>query len=107
MKKLLLFVALVFAGSACNKPSEDDCRKAIEKIRELTGTDKIEGTEDVETAVRSCRGSATKESVKCAMEASSLEQLERCGLMKKEDIEALEGIDTGSGSGTASGTGQK
>lgn len=103
MKKLLFL--LIVATAACNKPSEDDCRKAVERIRELTGTNKLtDAPDDVEGAVRSCRGSATKESVKCAMEAGSLEQLERCGIMKKEDIEQLEGTTPASGSGTASGT---
>jgi hypothetical protein len=92
MKKLALF-ALFSLGvlGACDKPSDGDCRKAVTRIRELAGTDKIEGNADIETAVRSCRGNATKGSVKCAMEASSLEQLEKCGLMSKEEIEALEG----------------
>lgn len=83
---MLLFTLLV---AACNKPAEGDCRKAIEKIRELTGTANIQGGADVEAAVRSCRGNASKESVKCAMEASSLEQLERCGIVSKEDLEAI------------------
>jgi hypothetical protein len=87
MKKLALFLFLV----ACNKPSEGDCRKAVQRIRELQGTANIEGTSDIESAVRSCRGNASKESVKCAMEASSLEALERCGILSKEEIEEIKG----------------
>jgi hypothetical protein len=81
MKKLAFLLLLV----GCNKPSESDCRKAIENIRRLTETDKIQGTDDIEAAVRSCRGNASKESVKCAIEASSREQLVRCGLLSEEE----------------------
>jgi len=88
MKKVIVIFALLFAG-ACNKPSEGDCRKALERIRELTGTANIQGGADVEAAVRSCRGNSSKEQVKCAMEASSLEQLERCGIVGKEELEAI------------------
>jgi hypothetical protein len=85
MKKLALIVFLV----ACNKPSEGDCRKAVQRIRELQGTANIEGASDIEAAVRSCRGNASKESVKCAMEASSLEALERCGILSQEEIDEI------------------
>ena len=88
MKKLAFIAVMLLAGS-CNKPSAGDCRKAIEKIRELTGTAKIEGTSDIEAAIRSCRGNASKKSVQCAMDASSLEQLERCGLLTAEEIKEL------------------
>ena len=70
--RLVLGTTLLGLGlsfTACNKPSEDDCRKAIQRIRELTGTSKIDQSADVETAVRSCRGNATKSSVQCAMTA--------------------------------------
>lgn len=87
--KRFLAIALLLSATACSKPSEDDCRKAIHRIRELQGTATIQGNEDIEAAVRSCKGNAKKESVKCAAEASSLDQLERCGLLSKEDIEAI------------------
>lgn len=90
MMKPIAILLFALAGAACDsKPSEDDCRRAINRIRQLTGTANIQGNEDVESAVRSCRGNASKESVKCAVEASSLEQLERCGLVSKEDFEAI------------------
>jgi hypothetical protein len=88
MKRLILIAAVWLA--ACNKPAESDCRRAIERIRELTGTSNIQGGADVEAAVRSCRGNASKKSVKCAMEASSLEQLERCGIISKEELEGMQ-----------------
>ncbi len=105
MNKLSWILGALLALAACNKPSEDDCRKAVERIRELTGTNKIEQTDDIEVAVRSCRGNATKESVQCAIEAGSLEKLAACGILKKEDLEALTGSGDSSGSGSGSATG--
>jgi hypothetical protein len=78
------------ALAACNKPSEADCRRAVQQIRELTGTADIQAPGTLEAAVRSCKGNATRASVKCAMEASSLEQLGRCGLLSPEEVEALQ-----------------
>ena len=49
---VVLAVAAVLAVGACNKPSEGDCRRAIERIRELTGTSNIRGGKEIETAVR-------------------------------------------------------
>jgi hypothetical protein len=75
-----LLVAVVCA-SACNKPSEPECRKAIANMRRLLETDKNNVTGNVESAVRRCRGSSTKKSVVCATEAQSLAELGECGLL--------------------------
>jgi hypothetical protein len=89
MKRILLACGLM-ALVACNKPSEGDCKRAIANIRVLLGTDKLTTESDQSAGmVRSCRGSAKKESVKCAMEASTVEQLKRCGLLKGEEIDEL------------------
>ena len=99
MKKLqLVMFALVVAGlAACDKPSETDCKKAIANIRLLLGTDKMTDDAGQSAAwVRSCQGSAKKSTVKCAMEASTVDQLKRCGLVKEEDLQVLmEGTGTG------------
>jgi hypothetical protein len=97
MKKLgiiALWLSLASVGSACDKPSEGDCRKAIDKIRTLTGTAKMEGATNVDAAIRACRGNGSKKSVQCAMDASSLEQLERCGLISADEMNDLEGKST-------------
>jgi hypothetical protein len=86
---VLLALALLAGAAGCNKADEGDCRKAVMRIRELTGTSNIQAGDDVESAVRSCRGNASKESVRCAMEAASVDELERCGLLGKEEIEAI------------------
>ena len=72
MKLFFGVVVAVALGAGCNKPAESDCRRAVQRIRELTGTAHEEAKNEVEAAVRSCRGNGTKESVKCAIEASSL-----------------------------------
>jgi len=92
-KSFLGVVAVVVIGFAlvgCNKPSEGDCRRAVQRIRELTGTSHEDAKTEVETAVRSCRGNSKKASVQCAIEASSLDQLERCGMLTRADIDELQ-----------------
>ena len=105
MTKILSLAFLCGLVAACDKPSEADCKKAIANIRVLVGTDKMtEDTGQSAAWVRSCQGSAKKSSVKCAMEASTLDQLKRCGLIKAEDFEAPA---SGSGSAPASGSATK
>jgi hypothetical protein len=98
MKKFVVLVVAMCALAGCDKPSESDCKKAIANIRLLLGTDKL--TEDTGLSagwVRSCQGSAKRSTVKCAMEASTVEQLQRCGLVKPEDFEDPAPADAGSG----------
>jgi hypothetical protein len=80
---LLVVVAIISAGgaSACNKPSADDCRLAVAKVRELYGTDSSARNSDTEGDVRSCKGGSTKEAVACAIKATSLAELKACDFM--------------------------
>jgi hypothetical protein len=78
----LFAAAALVTSAACNaKPSEDDCRQAVGNMRRVLATDKINVAGDVESAVRRCRGSSNKKSVKCAIGATSLAELEACGLL--------------------------
>jgi hypothetical protein len=78
----LFAAATLVASAGCNaKPSEDDCRQAVGNMRRLLATDKINVAGDVESAVRRCRGSSNKRSVKCAIGAGSIGELEACGLL--------------------------
>jgi hypothetical protein len=74
---ILLACAAVFA-TACEKPKEDDCKRAVDNIRKLYGTDSFAQGVPPQAAVRSCRGSATTESVRCIATAKSLEELNAC-----------------------------
>lgn len=80
-RKLLAVVLVVVGLGACDKPSEVDCRKAIANMQTLLGTDKLLATEDLQAAVRRCKGSSSKKSVQCAIDATSIDALDKCGLM--------------------------
>ena len=88
---LVLGVSMV---AGCDKPSESDCKQAITNIRTLMGTSKMSVESATDAAwIRSCRGAAKKASVKCAMEARSLDQLKTCGLLKGKQLEEIEAIE--------------
>ena len=71
---LLLVIAALVA--ACDKPSEADCKKAIENINKLHDITMEPGK--VASAVRKCQASSSKSSVKCMGEATSVEQANAC-----------------------------
>jgi len=103
MKRALLLL-LVFA--ACEKPSDDSCRKALSNMRDLLGTESATGGRDLEGDVRRCRGGSSKKAVDCAAAATSLDELEKCEFMKMPGKEerckkALANVRTlrGAGSG--------
>ena len=81
--KRAMFVLLLL--SACNKPSEDDCKRAILNMQHLLGTDKLNKTGDIEGEVRRCKGGSTKESVACAGSAATLDDLKKCDFNKAPD----------------------
>jgi len=81
---LATVLVLALTATACNKPSEEDCRKAIANMRRLLETDKTTEASDTESAVRSCRGNSNKKSVDCAIRAQSVDELKACGLVESE-----------------------
>ncbi len=78
---LLVVVAIIGAGGAgaCNRPSAEDCRLAVAKMRELYGTESSARNTDAEGDVRSCKGGSSKEAVACAIKATTLAELKACG----------------------------
>ena len=89
-RRFLFACGVALSLAACNKPSEGDCKKAIGNIKTLLGTDRMSTDSGVSAAwIRTCRGGAKKSSVKCAMEASTIDQLRRCGILKNPEIDAL------------------
>lgn len=78
MTRLLLVLALV---AACNKPSEENCRKALANMRSLLGTDSALSNTDSAGDVRRCVGGSTKKAVECAMNAKTLDELRACDFM--------------------------
>ena len=81
MKRLLFVIASIVSLAACNKPSEDDCRKAIANMQRLLGTDTTTTTADANQGdIRRCKGGSSREAVACAIKATSRVELEACGL---------------------------
>ena len=92
MKQTML-LRLVFASACllglggtvgCNKPSPEKCRTAILNIQTLLGTDKSLGNFDLEGEVRRCRGGSKRESVECAIKATTIDEL-----MEDEGFDAV------------------
>ena len=102
---LLSFVAamsvFVLAG-ACNKPSEESCKTALHNIQKLLGTGSLTSAENLGGAVRRCRGASKREAVQCAIDATSIEQLEKCSFYA--DMVAAEAKAAAAGSGSGSGS---
>lgn len=90
-------VALSLAG--CKKPSDDACRKAINNMRHLMGTDNIRDDKGIEGEVRRCKGGSTKKAVECAINATTLDDLRHCDFFKvPENAKGIGDTSTGSGS---------
>ncbi len=84
MKQVITSLGLIAAlvlGTACSKPSEEDCRKALNNMQVLMGTEYVAKNEDMQGEVRRCRGGSSKKSVDCAIAAKSLGDLRACDFM--------------------------
>ena len=71
---LLLLAAL--STAACDKPTEADCKTAIEnlnKLHDVTSEPKKDAP-----AIRKCQTSAKKSSVICMIKATTVEQANAC-----------------------------
>ena len=78
MKRFAVVLGLLMLAGACDKPSEENCRKALANVRTLLGTGSPEA--DVQGDVRRCKGGSNKKTVECAMAATSIEQLKAIGV---------------------------
>jgi hypothetical protein len=74
----ILFACAAVFSTACQKPQEEDCKRAVANIRNVYGTAQFSHGVPPQAAVRSCRGSATKESVRCIIAAKTVEDLGAC-----------------------------
>jgi hypothetical protein len=81
MKRFLFVVVAIVGAGACNKPSADDCRRAIVHMQELLGTDNVAENDDTTAEVRRCKGGSSREAVACAIKATSLAELKACEFM--------------------------
>jgi hypothetical protein len=85
MKRFVLVAAAVVSlgtMSACDKPTAEDCRRAIANMQKLLGAD-VTGlrTTENEGEVRRCKGGSTKASVACAKNATTAAELKSCEFM--------------------------
>ena len=84
MKRVIVAAVAVvgLASTGCNKPAEQDCRKAIQHMQELIGTSSVNRSDaEIEGEVRRCRGGSSREAVACAIQATTIEQLKACAFM--------------------------
>ncbi len=99
MTRASLLLAVVLAVG-CNKPSKEDCRKAIENMRSLMHTTQVQT--DVEGEVRRCNGGSKKDAVECAIKATTLDELRTCKFMTIPEPEGSAAPTEGSaGSGSS------
>ncbi|MGE0871823.1 MAG: hypothetical protein AB7P03_24920 [Kofleriaceae bacterium] len=75
----LILCGGAITAAACNRPSEENCRKAILNVQSLYGTS-ANNPADFESQVRMCKGGATQKSVQCAIEAKTIAQLDQCNM---------------------------
>jgi hypothetical protein len=80
MKRFAVVLGILVLAGACEKPSEENCRKALTNVRALLGTEASDTEGDSE--VRQCKAGSSKKNVECAMNAKTVEQLRACGFMK-------------------------
>jgi hypothetical protein len=87
MKHFLLALAALapLGAGACNKPTPEDCRKAIANVEHLLGTEATARNADNDAEVRRCRGGSTKENVACRIKATTVEELHACGVKGSKD----------------------
>jgi hypothetical protein len=94
--KRVIFAVLLLA--ACNKPSEENCRKALHNMQHLMGTENLD-TSGFEGEVRRCKGGSKTEAVDCAIKATTMDELRACDFNKLPDTQP-----TGSAAGSSTGS---
>lgn len=82
MKRLVLIALSLCALAACEKPAEEDCRKALLNMQHLLGTENLNDNKSLEGDVRACRSGSKKEAVACAMKAQTVDELKACDFYK-------------------------
>jgi len=105
MKRISIVLCVVALSlGACNKPSEDSCRKALANMRALLGTDVADANVDLAGDVRRCKGGSSKKAVECAIKATTLDELRACEFMKVPEKKAGS-ADAGSAAAGSAGAG--
>lgn len=79
---VILFACLAIGSIGCDKPEEASCRKAIDNMRRLMGTENLTDNNKLEGEVRRCKGGSSKKAVACAINAKTYDELRACGFSK-------------------------
>jgi len=82
MKRLAIIALAIAALAACEKPSDEDCRKALTNMQHLLGTENLNDNKSIEGDVRACRAGSKKQAVACAIKAQTLDELKACDFYK-------------------------
>ncbi|HTR50625.1 MAG TPA: hypothetical protein VMJ10_07955 [Kofleriaceae bacterium] len=95
VKRLLFAIALL---AACDKPTKEDCRKALVNMQHLMGTESLTENESLDGEVRRCMGGSSTKSVSCAIKATTLDELKQCEFFNVPGKAAGNAGSAGSGS---------
>jgi hypothetical protein len=100
MKRIVLAVAVLAGLEACDKPSKEDCRKALLNMQHLMGTENVTANVGIEGDVRRCEGGSRKEAVLCAQKATTRDELMRCEFLRPEDLAPSQGAGSAGSAGS-------
>ena len=98
---ILTTVLLALGAGACDKPSTEDCEKALRNMQQILGTDTFnKDPAALQSEVRRCKGASSKTAVACAIKAQTLADLNNCEFEKagKHGGISLTGSDSAAGS---------
>jgi hypothetical protein len=92
----LIAITAALGFAACDKPTPEDCEKALRNMQRLLNTDNLGTTASLQGEIRRCRGGSSKEAVACAIKATTLEELHACAFEKTGKAGSADG-SAGSG----------
>lgn len=82
MTRLACIVLALVALAACDKPTPEDCRKALLNMQHLLGTETLNTDASLQGEIRRCRGGSKRKAVECAIKAQTLDELRACDFEK-------------------------
>jgi uncharacterized lipoprotein NlpE involved in copper resistance len=76
MRALLLVLSFTLLG--CNRPTEEECTKAVENLQKLRGLEHDISAPDPKIAIRKCRANGSKASTACLATAKTTAEADAC-----------------------------
>lgn len=96
MTRLASIVLALLTLAACDKPTPEDCRKALLNMQHLLGTENLNTDASLQGEIRRCRGGSKRKAVECAIKATTLDELRACDFEKVPGKVPLQGVPGGS-----------